>query len=248
MIDPELLLRTYPRRRPCLPMEYRRIYEQEYYLNRTGATRIAQLVQMVEGWMHRITATRGKPGSVLELGAGTLNHLPYERSESYDVVEPFERLYESSAHQNRIRHHFRDIGDVPGRARYDRIISIAVLEHLENLPNVIARSALLLAEDGQVQHCIPSEGGALWGASWRLTTGISYRLRNGLPYGVLMRYEHINRADEIISLIHWFFEHTAILRFPFPIHHLSLYTYIAAQNPRLERCRTFLRTTAARLA
>ncbi|MGQ0659178.1 MAG: methyltransferase domain-containing protein [Chromatiales bacterium] len=239
MTDPEQLLRTYPRHRPHLPEAYRRIYEREYRLNRTGVTRIAKLVQSAESWMHRVVARYGKAGSILELGAGTLNHVPYEQAEIYDVVEPFDALYGESAQHIRVRHRYRDIREVPPNIRYDRIISIAVLEHLENLPEVIACSALLLAKDGQMQHCIPSEGGALWGAGWRATTGLSYWLRNRLPYGVLMRYEHINSAEDIITLMRWFFSRTSVIRFPLPAHHLSLYTYISAECPRLDRCRRF---------
>lgn len=192
--------------------------------------------------MHRVIARDVGPGqSILEVGAGTLNHLPYETAPQYDVVEPFDALYEAGDGEGRVGHRYRDLAEVPADRVYDRIISVAVLEHVEDLPALIARSGLHLAPQGCCQHCIPSEGGFLWGLAWRLTTGIAYRLRTGLPYGVLMRYEHINRADEILALLRWFFAEVRVRRFPAPGLHLSLYTYVRAEAPHLERCRDYLR-------
>jgi hypothetical protein len=191
----------------------------------------------MESWMHRVVARQGKPGTVLEVGAGTLNHLPYEADASvYDIIEPFEQLYVGSSARSRVRHVYHTIDDVPETAHYDRIISIAVLEHLDDLPYLIARSGLLLSEKGIAQHAIPSEGGALWGLGWRMTTGIAYRLRNNLSYVAAMRHEHINTANEIIVLLRWFFEHIEYRRFPLPFHHGSLYAYVEAAGPRRERC------------
>ena len=51
-----------------------------------------------------------------------------------------------------------------------------------------------------VQACIPSEGGAFWWLSWRLSTGMSYYIRTGLDYGVAMRHEHVNTAPEIVAI------------------------------------------------
>ena len=46
--------------------------------------------------MHRQVAASTAGQRVLELGAGTLNHRPYEAdSLTYDIVEPFAALYES---------------------------------------------------------------------------------------------------------------------------------------------------------
>ena len=129
---------------------------------------------------------------------------------------------------------------MPEGSRYDRVISVAVLEHLEKLPEQVARCGLALAEGGVFQAGIPSEGGFLWGATWRLTTGISFRMRTGLPYRLLMRHEHINGAQEILRVVRHFFERVRVRRFPLPLHHLSLYAYIHAERPRRDVCEQFL--------
>ncbi len=236
------LLRTYPRVRTALPEAHRRLYEREYRLNRDGLAPIEGLAKYMESWMHRKVAQGGYGDSVLELGAGTLNHIAFEPVDQldYDVVEPFTALYVNSPRLKSVRDVYSDIEDIPQGRRYARIISVAVLEHLTHLPFDLARSGLMLGEGGVFQAGIPSEGGILWWLGWRCTTGLSYFLRNGLDYGVLMRHEHVNRADEIIAAVRYFYEDVKLCRFPLPAHHLSLYGYIEARNPRLDRCRNML--------
>jgi hypothetical protein len=194
--------------------------------------------------MHRQVAKRGGASRLLEIGAGTLNHTDFQQTECYDVVEPADWLIADGPRRSRVRNVFRDMRDVPTDSRYDRIISIAVLEHVDTLPETIARSAVLLTPDGIAQHAIPSEGGALWGLTWRLTTGVAFRLRTRLPYGALMRHEHINSEPEILAVLGWFFARVTLRRFPLPPFHLSFYTYIEAAQPRLDRCHSYLKTLA----
>jgi|SRR3989338_266222 len=239
----EDLLATYPRQRPPLTESHKQIYRDEYKLNRTGKTFWSGVSQRTEGWLHRQVASFGRMGSVLEIGAGTLNHLPYESYEKvvgYDIVEPFEELYSGSAHLARIRNIYQEITQVQTDEFYDRIISVAVLEHLTNLPFVVVCSALHLKEGGLFQHGIPSEGGFAWGLAWRLTTGLSFRLRTGLSYKTLMRHEHVNTALEVVAIVRYFFGSIVIRRFPFAAHHLSFYTYIHASMPNRQRCDAFL--------
>jgi hypothetical protein len=234
------LLRTYPRTRPPLSDAHARIYAEQYRINRDGDTIIDGAAQKLEEWMHRRVA-RLTGGPVLELGAGTLNHLRFEQeSEPYDVVEPFKALYEGRPEATRVRDFFDGVQSIPYDRKYRRIISIAVLEHLPDLPLDVARSALLLEENGTFQAGIPSEGGALWWLGWRLSTGIGYYLRTGLDYGVVMRHEHLNDAAVILKTIRHFFDDVKVARFPTPFHQLSFYAYIEARRPKRELAQRFL--------
>ena len=196
--------------------------------------------------MHRKVAAQGRSGEhILELGAGTLNHVPYERGYAvYDFVEPFVELWQTAEHGAGIRNAYRDIAEIPNDAAYDRIISVAVLEHLTDLPAVLARCTRLLTRGGLFQAGIPSEGGLFWGLAWRGVTGPAYRLRTGLDYGTLMRHEHVNNASDIIALIGYFFRRISISRFPLPLHHLSFYSYIEARDPVMERAEPYLGSSA----
>ncbi len=167
--SPELapLLKSYPRRRPPLSPAHQKVYAEQYRLNREGAGAIENVAQRLERWMHRRVASM-QGGPVLELGAGTLNHRRYEDpSIAYDVVEPFRELYAGKPEAQSVRAFYDSVADIPADRRYARVISIAVLEHMENLPADIANAALLLDERGVFQAGIPSEGGFLWGAPHR---------------------------------------------------------------------------------
>src|SRR5205807_2443582 len=102
-------------------------------------------IALFESWMHR-TVANGTPGSrILELGAGTLNHLKFEPpADVYDVVEPFRALWDDSPYRTRVTTFYKDLGEIPDDHLYDRILSIAVLEHLTDLPRIVARCGRLL--------------------------------------------------------------------------------------------------------
>lgn len=238
------LLRTYPRARPPLSPAHEAIFETQYKENRSGEGAAASLAQRMEAWMHRrVAAVQGGP--VLELGAGTLNHAPYEAPDlDYDAVEPFTALYEDSPARGRIRDIYTAQADIPEDRRYRRIFSVAVLEHMLDLPGELALSALKLTDDGVFQAGVPSEGGFLWWLGWRGTTGLAFYLKHRLDYGVCMRHEHVSKTPEIIAVTRRFFEDVSVTRWPTPLHHLSFYAYIEARGPRRDFAQDYLSTRA----
>jgi hypothetical protein len=237
MTDTEALLATFPKTRPPLSGKLQAIYARQYKENREGESAAASLSQRLEAWMHRQVAADVAGGAVratLELGAGTLNQLRHEPfTAPYDIVEPFAELYADSAARGRVRHAYADIAEAAADASYERITSIAALEHICDLPLVLARSAQLLTGDGVFRAAIPAEGGFLWRLGWSLTTGLEFRLRHGLDYGELMRHEHVNTAAEIEALVKALFAEVEIRSFGLG-RQLSLYRFIAARRPRLD--------------
>ena len=234
------LLSSYPRKRPPLTAMHEKLYIQEYKRNREGDGKVNNLAQKLEIWMHHQITTH-QSENLLELGAGTLNHLEYENPNTvYDIVEPFTELFQNSLQLDHVDGVYSSLEDIPKDKKYSRIISIAALEHMTNLPLEIAMSATHMENSSIFQAGIPSEGGFLWWLGWRCTTGVSYWLRNGLDYGILMRHEHVNKAWEIITIINYLFENVKIKRFPTPIHTLSFYTYIEATRPNVDRIEQFI--------
>lgn len=243
MTDIETLLSRFPKTRPPLSADLQAIYARQYKENRQGGTTAASLAQRLEAWMHRQVAADVGSGALretLELGAGTLNQLRYEPfTHPYDIVEPFAELFADAAERGRIRHAYADIAEAPANARYDRVTSIAALEHICDLPLVLARSAQLLGPDGVLRAAIPAEGGLLWRLGWSLTTGLEFRLRHGLDYGELMRHEHVNTAAEIEALVKTLFAEVEIRSFGLG-RQLSLYRFIAARRPRLDLAQSWV--------
>ncbi len=238
------ILARFPKTRLALPAEYQRIYEQLYRDNREGRTTASSVAQWMEGWMHRrVAADVRSPGagpSTLEIGAGTLNHLPYEPGTSpYDIVEPFTALFRGSPHLGRVRSVYDDVAAIPEGTAFCRIISIAAFEHVCNLPEVVARAGLLLCDGGHLRVAIPSEGHFLWTAGWKLTTGLEFRLRRHLDYGVLLRHEHVNTADEIGAVLRIFFR--TVQRCLFGLsRELSLYQFLDCWAPNTATCNEYL--------
>src|SRR5579871_4349921 len=93
------LATLYPKMRPKLPEVYKRIYLEQYVTNREGLSLGTRMVKWLETWGHRKCIESPSEYPLLEIGAGTLNHVPYEadihpikNSDSkkiYDIVEPF---------------------------------------------------------------------------------------------------------------------------------------------------------------
>jgi hypothetical protein len=234
---------AFPKERQPLPPEYAAIYLQHYRNSREGNSKVLGLAKYAERWMHKKVAQDvrdSEPKATLEIGAGNLNQLPYEPNTSpYDIVEPFRELFESSPDLGRIRNIYDDVSHIPSENRYDRITSVAVLEHVGNLPELVAQSGLLLGEGGTFRAGIPSEGTILWRLGWQTTTALDFRARYNLDYKVLMQYEHVNAAREIEEALRYFFTNTRASVFG-PSRSLSFYQFFACWRPRLERCRSYL--------
>lgn len=226
----EEYLKRFPKVRSKLPPSYQKIYENEYKDNRNGIGFIGKLKLKLEDWMHIKIANLPKK-NILEMGAGTLNHIKFEKNySSYDIVEPMSFLYENSKFINNINNIYSSSKEIPKDKIYNNIISTAVFEHITDLPSELLRLTNRLNKDGIMQISIPTEGGFLWYLSWRFITGTSFYLKYKLDYKILMKYEHVNNAQEIEALIKFLFNNVKIIRFPFNLFHFSFYTYIEASD------------------
>ena len=235
------MFEKFPKSRSPLPSDLATIYEAHYKANREGQTPATSVAQNMERWLHRRVASDVSaslaPRATLEIGAGTLNQLQYEAASApYDIVEPFTALYAGSPLLVRVRNIYADISEVPPDLRYDRVTSVATFEHVCDLPFVVACSALLLADGGQLRVAIPSEGTVLWTLGWKLTTGIEFKLKYGIDYGILMRHEHVNTAREIEEVLRYFFRRIEC-RVMGISRALSFYQFFACGEPDLEKCR-----------
>ena len=192
------LKKKYPKYRTPLSKEYLKVYEEHYKNNRDGKGLTNFLSSYMESWAHKIISkTNFKSDKILEIGAGTLNHLKYEKNISlYDVVEPFKNLFINSDEKKNVNRIYDSIFQIKNN-KYNRIISIMTFEHLENLPEIVKKCHELLDKDGIMQIAIPCEGEFAFKLGWKLTTGISFKLKYGLSYSKIMSHEHLNTQKEI---------------------------------------------------
>jgi hypothetical protein len=105
-----------------------------------------------------------------------------------------------------------------------------VLEHMLDLPKEVFHSCLRLNEGGTFVAGIPSEGALLWYLAYKYGTGVGFKMRTGLDYELFMKYEHVNKAREIESVVKYFFKDVKVIRFPLPLFHFSLYSVIIAKE------------------
>lgn len=237
-----MMFSKFPKIRPQLPPKIEEIYTQIYKQNREGKSTASSLSQKMESWLHKQVAKDIKGQSelyTLEIGAGTLNQLQYEYSKNYDIIEPFNELFSNSEHLHLINSIYSDINEIPLMPKYDRIISIATFEHVLNLPEVVAKSALLLNEKGSMRISIPNEGGFLWALGWRLTTGLEFRIKYKANYGDIMRHGHVNNANEIEEILRYFFADVRKINSGV-VSAFSLYKFFECKMPIIERCQQYL--------
>lgn len=238
------MFNKFPKTRPPLPKEISDIYSTYYKSNREGHSTASLLARGMDSWLHKkvakdVVSPQNSNKATLEIGAGTLNQLPYEPDcQPYDIIEPFTALYKDSPLFARVRNIYSDISEVPPDCHYSRITSVGVLEHICNLPEVIAKSGILLSENGVFRAGIPNEGSLLWTLSWRLTTGLEFKIKHGLDYGLLMKHEHVNMAREIEEVLEFFFEDIECKVFGLT-KSISLFRFYVCSNPRIEKCREF---------
>jgi SAM-dependent methyltransferase len=236
-------LLKFPKKRPSLSSFYQKIFDSEYILNRSGKRFIlGKIVSRLESWMHYMIA-RSPSNNILELGAGTLNHLAFEKKYiNYDVIEPQKKLINYSiVKKYKVRSIYSRINNIPKKIKYDKIISIAVLEHLTDLPLEVCLAIKHLKHRGIFLAGIPCEGKFLWGISWRITSAISFYFRTGKSYKPLLRYEHINSHKEIIDILKFFFKEVKISSFPLPFYHLAFYSVLECKKPKDSVVNKYLR-------
>lgn len=170
------ILAGFPKSRPPLPQADAIATKEYYRKDRDADTTASYFSSKMKSWLHHKVSADNRDEhptrSTLEIGAGTLNHLKYEKNHSqYDVIEPYENFYSGQEELQWIRNHYLDISEVPKGLMYDRVIFIATFEHITSLPQVVAEAVLHMKEDACMRIAIPSEGSPMWYLGWRFTTG-----------------------------------------------------------------------------
>ena len=237
------LLDNFPKKRPPLPGPLQNLFDEHYLRNRESSSENL-IHKKIESWCHNAIPDRLLQNkNTLEVGAGTLNHLSYEKlsNKSYDIIEPKDFLYRNSAIFKEIRSAFSNYGEVPKKF-YDRIISIAVLEHMEDLPYFLSQSAYSLKNNGYHSHSIPCEGYPFWNWSWTITRSIPFRIKTGYPYKLIQKHEHLNNFKEITDITKIFYKKVNI-RYSYPSFctpYLSLFANITFSQPNFPRIEEYL--------
>jgi SAM-dependent methyltransferase len=174
----------------------------------------------------------------LELGAGLGEHLSFERLErqEYHCIEL------RAAMADEIRRRFPSVvtvvGDCQRRIPYDdaffdRAVVVHVLEHLPDLPATIRELVRVLKPGGLLSVVLPCDPGLAYEVARKISAERLFRARYGVPYGWLIRREHINSPEEIMWLIGESFEIFDKSYFPLrlPVINFNLCIGLTARKP-----------------
>ena len=230
------MFENYPKERIKLPFEFQEIYSEHYINNREGSTSASSLAQKMEAWLHRKVAKDViciQNESNLEIGARTLNHLNYEQTKPYDIIEPFSELYSNSKFRNHIDCAYKDIDEVSDSKSYGRITSVATFEHILDLPKIVAKTCLHLNENGSLRVSIPNERTFVWKLGYKLIIGIEFKLKYGLDYCILMNYERVYMADEIGQVLKYFYDKVKCSCFGIN-RRIAFCRFYECTNPKIE--------------
>ena len=144
--------------------------------------------------------------STLEIGAGIGAHLVFEdlSRQDYHCIELRQNMADA------IKARFPDVTTTVGDCQknlpysdnfFDRVVVVHVLEHLPDLPTCLDEIRRVLKPGGIFSVVLPCDPGLAYEVARKISAERIFRKRYKLPYGWLIRREHINSPDEILSLL-----------------------------------------------
>jgi hypothetical protein len=229
-------LKKFPKKRPPLPKKIKKIFNKFLLNNRQNF-----LSELFEKWLHYSIKDRESNKTVLELGAGTLNHFKYENlNKTYDIIEPLKFLFKNSIFKKKINRIYKNIKNC-NNSYYSRIISCAVLQYHTDIPELYYQSSLKLKKNGYHQHSVPCEGYLMWDLTRYLTNGLLFKIKYGYSFKYMAKHEHVNSLDEIIFLTKFFYKNFKIkYSYPFFSKFFSFYANIEFSRPNKKNIKKYL--------
>jgi SAM-dependent methyltransferase len=142
----------------------------------------------------------------LEIGAGTGAHLAFEdlTRQDYHCIELRQNM--ADAITERFPQVTATVGDcqkdLPYEAdSFDRVVVVHVLEHLPDLPACLDEVKRVLKSGGLFSIVLPCDPGLAYEIARKISAERIFKKRYGIPYGWLIRREHINSPPEILKLL-----------------------------------------------
>ena len=212
--------------------QFARIYDQDNYASPLQAKVMHASHRLIEsGYGSNEHFSR-----VLEVGAGTGEHLPFVRH-GYDEyilsdMDPEalkvakEKLQTGDNRENLVfAQHEGQILEYPD-STFDRVIAVHVLEHIYQPHLAIKEWMRVLKPQGLLSVLIPSDPGI----AWRLGRCLGPRkqaLEQGIAYDYIMAREHVNSSINLIALLRHYLPDSRESWWPFKIRSVDINLFIA---------------------
>lgn len=147
-----------------------------------------------------------RPFRTLELGAGLGAHIAFEdlSIQEYHCIELRENMI--SEIMRRYPSVTAILGDCQKRIPYpdsffDRAVVVHVFEHLPDLPAAVSELYRVLKPGAIFSLVLPCDPGIAYSVARKISAERLFRKRFNMPYDWLIRREHINSPQEILSVL-----------------------------------------------
>lgn len=167
---------------------------------------------------------------VLEIGAGTGEHLPFVRHTYNDYtltdIDPKtldvarEKLAKRYCDKVRFETQTGDKLSYPDHS-FDRVVASHILEHIYQPHLALKEWYRVLKKDGVLTILIPTDPGI----AWRLGRHFGPRknaISQGIAYDYVMAREHVNSCNNLIAILRHYFPEAQEAWWPFPIPSIDL--------------------------
>lgn len=174
-------------------------------------------------------------GRVLEVGAGTGEHLPFVRHsfDEYILTDLDPKTLEVAKAKLFNRFEGRVGFEVQtGKTlaysdnTFDRLVATHVLEHIYKPHLALKEWYRVLKNGGVLSILIPTDPGL----AWRLGRHLGPRrnaIAQGVPYDYVMAMEHVNSCNNLIAILRHYFPNSKEAWWPFPIQSMDLNLFYA---------------------
>ena len=167
---------------------------------------------------------------VLEIGAGTGEHLPYVRHtfDEYILTDlnaeilavAKNKLSVSNYGALKFEQQSADSLSYSDNT-FDRVVAVHVLEHISEPHIALKEWSRVLKNNGVLTILIPADPGL----AWKLGRHLGPRRKavaKGVPYDYLMAREHVNSCNNLIAILHYYFPESTDSWWPLPIASVDL--------------------------
>lgn len=216
-------------------LDYRRKFHEVY----DDANYASPLQAWVMRASHRLIERKFGPrdhfGSVLEIGAGTGEHIRFVRHgfDEYILSDINAKALEvaqaklAGMDRGKVRFETQDESGLKyDDNRFDRVVAVHVLEHIYKPHLALKEWCRVLKTGGVLSVLIPTDPGLAWRLGRRLGPRRN-ALAAGIAYDYVMAREHVNSCSNLVAILRHYFSNRQEVWWPLAFPSVDLNLFLA---------------------